>query len=489
MGIILDAATRFRDGIANVISGLGGSTDASRGAYYYVPPLSRDQIEAAYRTSGLARKIHDIPALDATRAWRTFKADDAIVGALEKEEKRLGLREKTRKAETWSRLYGGVAMMMGIRGDDPAEPLEVERVGKGDLEYLHVITRHEITITQLNMDPGSPQYGEPLEYIINGGASQVRIHPSRMIRFVSKDLPDTAAMSEGGWGDPLLRSLQDAVKNADSTAGHFAALVGKAKVDTLTIPGLNDMITTTEGEQRLMSRVRLAQLFESQFSTKLLHGPTQKDGAADQWDTQQITWSGMPEMQTMFWQAVAAFADIPMTRMMGMSPAGLNSTGDGDLANYYNMISAQQELFLRPRLETLDEVLIRSAIGNRPEEIYWTFNPLYIESDEVRAKNAKARAEATKIYAETGTVPSTVLMEAVKSQLIDSEEYPAIEGAYDAYDAAGAVDDLEEPETPEADNDNQVTAAIERLTASGMSATDAAVMVHDALDGLGKTEQ
>jgi len=116
-----------------------------------------------------------------------------------------------------------------------------------------------------------------------------------------------------------------------------------------------------------------------------------------------------------------------MTRFGAMSPGGLNSTGDGDLANYEQTITAGQELDLRPRLEMLDEALIPSALGNRPENIYFMFNPLRTESDEQKAKNAKARAEASQIYTSTGLVPDEVMQEAVKGQLIESGEYPGIE--------------------------------------------------------------
>ena len=50
-----------------------------------------------------------------------------------------------------------------------------------------------------------------------------------------------------------------------------------------------------------------------------------------------------------FLQVAAGAADIPVTRLLGQSPAGLSATGDSDTRNYYDMIAARQELDLRPQ--------------------------------------------------------------------------------------------------------------------------------------------
>ncbi len=61
-----------------------------------------------------------------------------------------------------------------------------------------------------------------------------------------------------------------------------------------------------------------------------------------------------------FLQVAAGAADIPVTRLLGQSPAGLSATGDSDTRNYYDMIAARQELDLRPQLERLDRLIAHS---------------------------------------------------------------------------------------------------------------------------------
>jgi hypothetical protein len=52
---------------------------------------------------------------------------------------------------------------------------------------------------------------------------------------------------------------------------------------------------------------------------------------------------------------VAGAADIPLTRLLGQSPRGLQSTGDGEERDYHSMIKARQSgelLALRSTVST-----------------------------------------------------------------------------------------------------------------------------------------
>jgi hypothetical protein len=46
----------------------------------------------------------------------------------------------------------------------------------------------------------------------------------------------------------------------------------------------------------------------------------------------------------------------------------MNATGESDTRNYYDRIKSDQKVYQEPAMNTLDEVLIRSAIGSKPEK-------------------------------------------------------------------------------------------------------------------------
>src|SRR5687768_16822134 len=86
------------DKLSNLVANLGTSRDKSTFNYYTMHTLTPQELTAAYRCGWMARKIVDIPALDATREWRDWQADGAQIEDIEEEEKRLGLRNKVMEA-------------------------------------------------------------------------------------------------------------------------------------------------------------------------------------------------------------------------------------------------------------------------------------------------------------------------------------------------------------------------------------------------------
>jgi hypothetical protein len=457
--------------------------DPSRSSFYTPPILTRDQIDNSYRTSWLSATIHDAVPVDTVRNWRVWQAPDDVIVKLEKEERRLGLKNRVLRAETLSRLYGGAVLMMGVRNDNPAEPLDVNTVKEGDLKYIHTIDRHSITVPGLILDPGSPRYGEPIAYQVNSGNGQfISVDPSRICRFLPKEMPEHIALANGGWSDPILYSINQSIMDADQAQASFSALTTKARTDTVTIPNLIELASTQDGEAKLKQRIQIMKAFEGIFSTRILAGPRNNNELGESWDQFQISFANMPEMMAMFWQAVAGASGVPLTRLIGTQPNGLNATGEADQQAYYELLSARQEMSLRPRLEMIDEVLIRSATGKRDPDIWFQFAPLAVDSASTKATNSKTRADAIKSLADSGAVPEDVLTKLARGQIIESGDYPGADEAYDEYDAAGKVEPLE---TPEADNDNSVVAAAtEGLVAQGRSASvaarDARLMLADA---------
>lgn len=488
------------DSMANLLTGMGGSLDASSHSFYRQNFIDQNQIETAYRTSAYTKRVHLIPVIDSIRAWRTFQAEDADITAIETEERRVGLRDKVKKAELLARLYGGAVMLMGTKDGDLSQELDVNTIAKGDLRYLHAISKNRIFIEDLILDPGSPYYGQPSRYLITGGlGSTIPVHPSRIVRYIHGDLPDDVLERQSGWGDPLIESLWSVLTNADTAQGSFASLLSKTLIDTVYIPGLTEMAATTEGEEMLKKRFLIAKAFESILHVKMMDSPATSDGVGEKWETRQAVWQGIPDMGRMFLQMLAGASGIPLTRLMGSSADGMNATGRGDEAIYFESIAAGQEMDMRPRLDPIDQVLVRSALGSYPGNLWYDWNPLAVDSDATKAENALKRSNAIKNITDSQTVPPEVMQEIVKNQIIESGEFPGAEQAYDDYEAGNLEPLIEEDETPDdplipvdpttgaatMNRESRLFAAndcMKRLLADGMSALDAFNEAHRLTD-------
>lgn len=429
----MGAVIQFFDRLTNIMSGKGTTADRRVYEQYSFVPINPQQAEAAYRSSWLVRKIIDIPPFDMTREWRDWQAEAPAIEKLEAEERRLQLKAKCQRALVLARLYGGGALFLGTKDTDPEQAINIERIGSAGLTYVHVLSRHQLSEGSQRMDPADPWFGQPEFFTINSAnGQQLKLHPSRVVSFIGQRAPEGSLMPNGSWfwGDPIMQSIEQAVKNADLAQDGFAALIDEAKLDILKIPGLTAQAATPDYESRLTARLSAAKVGQSVWRAKILD-------ADEEWDQFQVTWAGMPEIITAYLNTVAGAADIPITRLLGQSPKGLQSTGDGEERDYQSMVRARQNEMLCPALDQIDELLIRSALGSKPSDVYYEFAPLSQMDEKDAATIEKQRAETIQAYATSGLIPDTALSAMAKNGIIESGRWPGSEKAFEEAEAAG----------------------------------------------------
>jgi phage-related protein (TIGR01555 family) len=448
------------DTLKSLVSGLGTSKDKNVSLTYVFTPIDDEQLNAMHRSDWLARKIVDIIPNDMTREWREWQATNDQIEAIEALEKKpeINLQPKLTMALQKARLLGGAAIYMGMKDGAPDKELLIESVGKDALLYLHVLDRHSVTAGPIIKDVRSPWYGEPEYYQVNGGTgAMVQVHPSRMVRFIGAPvLDDRYSAGYEAWGDSILQVVGDAILNAGSAQAHIAALIPEAKSDVIYIPGLSKHLATTAGTTAITSRFTYANQMKSLFNMLLLegNGGSGDNALGEKWEQKQINFAQLPELMQKYLEIASGAADIPVSRLLMQAPSGLGSNGDTALKNYYDNITARQRTELSPRLQRLDEVIIRSALGDRDPSIYSRWAPLYTLSEKEKAETFKMKADAARAIAGTGTspplMPIDALSDALVNELVEDGSLSGLEAAIEEYGK------LSEQEEDEAD----VTAAL-----------------------------
>jgi hypothetical protein len=412
------------DGLRNIVANLGTDRDKAAHSYYYNTTIADDQLVAMYRTSAIARNVVDLPAEDATREWREWQADAEQITAIEAEEKRLGLQGKTMQNIKRARLFGGAAIYIGTRDLDASKPLDPARIGKGGLQYLAVLNRSEITAGAIQRDPRLPGFGKPVTYRMNPatGAS-VEIHPSRLVIAVGEEVPDDRYSAHPGWGDSTLNATISAVRNLDATIANVASLVFEAKIDVIGINGFNEGLRSggSEYEAVVIARTGLT------ARGKGINGALLMD-SDDTYDQKTASFATLPDIIDRFMQMVAAAAGVPMTRLFGIAAAGMNATGAGDEKVYFDRVRVMQTLDLDPAMEILNECLIRSALGNRPPELHWTWRPLFQPTAKERADMGKVLVDSVKVLYDMDILPQEALADTIVNTLTESGAFPGLEG-------------------------------------------------------------
>lgn len=388
-----------RDGLENAVAGLGGSRDKmSFNVWERNRPLSQVELQNMYRFSWLAQKIITIPADDMVREWRTVSStreDDEGKLAAEwaKIEKKFQVRAKVHEALVWGRLYGGSCIIIGTKDGmrDPSRPLDIESIRPGDLKYLHVLDRWRMAPGPIRTsDLTSPNFGLPETYII--AESSVQVHWTRILRFGGTKLPYFSWLENGYWDDPIMNKVMDSLAARETSTKAVATMMFEANVDVISGAGISDLLTIKNGETKLAKRFMAAAIMKS-FNRVLLLDEKEK------YEKKSNQFANLDKIMQEFMSDVSGAADIPVTRLFGQSPAGMNATGESDTRNYYDRISSDQETNLTPNLNILDEVLYRSEVGEGFEDMCSEFNPLWQITAKEQSEINFANAQADKIYA------------------------------------------------------------------------------------------
>lgn len=392
-----------KDSFENFASRVGLQANNQNAASHYTFDLisrNRVQMEAVYRSSWIAGMAVDLVAQDMTRAGIELQSDlnpqdkDRLSKALE----RLQIWNQLCDTVKWSRLYGGAIAVMLIDGQDVGTPLRMETIAKGQFKGLLVLDRWLVqpSLEDLVTEYG-PHLGKPKYYTVVADAQALinqRIHYSRVIRLEGVQLPYWQRIAENGWGQSVLERLWDRLIAFDSTSAGASQLVYKAHLRTYKVDKLRELIATGgKAFEALVKQIDMIRLYQSNEGLTLMD-------ASDEFEAHQYAFSGLSDLLLSFGEQISGALQIPLVRLFGQSPGGLNSSGDSDLRTYYDNVAAWQDKDLRPGVTTLLEVISLSVLG-RPMPDGWDFhfNPLWQLTDTEKADiGSKDTASIVQAY-------------------------------------------------------------------------------------------
>lgn len=409
------------DSLTSLISGMGDPTrDKLASVGYTGLALSDLQLHHAYTTSWMIRKAVDIPAQDATRKWRVWQGEPDAVAKMQSAEKAHRLKAKVREAKRLARLWGGAAIVIGDGSDDPSQPIDPIRLQRGGLKYTTVLPRRELGAHELDRDPATPTFGWPTAYDFVSNTEMVTFHPSRLAIFTGAEQADrwSATGANMGWGDSVLTAIYEAMKQGDSVLSNVASLVFEANIDVIRAPNLMSMSASPEYQKQFIERATLAAASKSINKTLLMD-------LAEEYDRKPASFGNLDKIIDQFLRVCAGAADIPMTRFMAQSPAGLSATGDGDMRNYYDMVSAIQEDEISPALETLDACLVASTVGPT-DELTTIWQPLEQMNEKEQAEIGVKHAETASKLIMAGTHEADEMRKIVTPVLTDLGVFPGM---------------------------------------------------------------
>jgi len=272
----------------------------------------------------------------------------------------------------------------------------------------------------------------PEYYAINDAESSLaaRVHYSRIVRFTGGMLPYLERIAELYWGESDIEPIYDDIVLYDSIMHNMGNLTFRANLDTMEVQNLDQLfsITSKDAQRRFWNTMQAQSVLRSNFGLQLVN-------RGDKVYNTQYAFTGFDYVIEGAQLNLSAKTHIPLTRLFGRAPAGLNATGESDLKTYYEYIDTLRESRLRDILDQVLPVLCASAWGGVPDDLNIAFPPLWTPTARELAEIAKEKAQAIRDAFQAGLLHADTAMRELRKL---SEETGLFGSITDEEIAAGA---------------------------------------------------
>jgi phage-related protein (TIGR01555 family) len=169
----------------------------------------------------------------------------------------------------------------------------------------------------------------------------------------------------------------------------------------LSVKDLTAMISAGK-EDTVTRRMRLLEMSRSILNTMVI------DADGEEYTKSASSVTGIPDVIDRFAEHICACTGIPMARLFGRSPGGLNSTGEHDESAYYDTLAGEQERLFSPLAEFVVRLVFNAkdgpTSGNEPETWSVVWRSLDQPTDKETADLRKVVAETDQIYIAAGVL-------------------------------------------------------------------------------------
>lgn len=420
-------------------------------------------------------------ATEMTRKWIQFKS----IGSEDLSEKikqievafdHFKIRDAFKLATEHDGFFGRGNLFVEIEGNDDREtPLVVDKatIKKGSLKQLKVI--EPIWTTPVNydsIDPTNKYFYKPNMWYVMGKP----VHSSRLFTFISHPVADMLKPSYNFSGLSMTQMMMPYVDNWLSTRDSVSDLIHS--FSTSGIKTNMDAMLSEGNEGDATDIINRAELFNRMRDNRgLMMLDTSTDEEFFQYNTPL---SGLDKLQAQAQEQMAAPCHIPLVKLFGITPSGLNASSEGEIKVYYDYVAAQQQSIYTDPLVTILKIIQLHLFGQIYDDITFEFVPLEQMTEEQIANINKTKAETGATLVEANIISH----EEERTRLaddsfsgynsLDAETLPERREDDPAMDANGEWD---ESKHPRADNGQFGSGG-----AGGKQAKGSQVSVNDLFD-------
>lgn len=368
------------------------------------------------------RLVSDVIANEMTREWIELKStgtDNKIdkIKELEEAINNFKLRELFKTVAEFDGLMGRAHIYIDTGDTDDRDELSKSigngkdltsrskvKKGKGKLKAFRHVEAIWCYPTQYeSINPLRPNWYKPITWYVMGS----EIHHTRLLTFIGRPVPDMLKPAYSFGGLSMTQMLKPYVDNWLRTRQSVADIVNSFTVFLLKTPMAQKLFSN--GGQDLWDRIEFFNNCRNNQGTMVINKDT------EEFANVSAPLGTLDQIQAQSQEHMAAIAQIPLIKLLGIQPAGLNASSEGEIRTFYDRIKAHQNNLFRDHLQTCIWFIELDLWGEVDPEITFEFKDLW-QLDEVASMSVeKVKADIHDAYVAMGAIDPEEVRESVSA--------------------------------------------------------------------------
>lgn len=251
-----------------------------------------------------------------------------------------------------------------------------------------------------SVDPLKSGWYDPYQWYVMSKA----VHKTRLMTFIGREVPDILKPAYAFGGLSMSQMVKPYVDNWIETRRSVADLVRAFSVFVLHTN--MDAVTGIGGED-LFRRVQVFNNFKDNQGCLVI------DKNNEEFSNVSVPISGLDALQAQAQEQMASISRIPIVKLLGIQPAGLNASSEGELISFYDWIHSFQETLFREHLTTCIDFIQLSEYGEIDDDITFDFKSLRQLDEGQKASIQSQTSQTHSTYVELGAVTAEEVRESL----------------------------------------------------------------------------
>lgn len=365
------------------------------------------------------RLITETRAKEMTRKWikLTYDGDepnDEKLDQLGKAMERFKVRDVFRKVAEHDGFFGGgqVFIDTGATTEQLVNPLLIskETIKKGGVKGFYTIEPMWSYPNSYNStDPLKPDFFSPQTWFVNG----TMVHRTRLLTMISAEMPDILKPAYSFRGLSMSQRAKPYVDNWLRTRQSVSDITHAFSIVVLKSI-LQAQIASGAGWDNVYTRI------DEFNATRDNRGAMVIDKESEEMDILNAPLGTLDMLQAQAQEQLASVSQIPLVKLLGITPSGLNASSDGEIRVFYDSILAQQEHLFRDALMRVIQCIQINEFGDIDDKIGFDFVSLWQMDEAAEALIRKTDADTDAIYVEAGVLDPVE----VRTRLANDDKSP-----------------------------------------------------------------